>query len=187
MRSSLAVVSFSLLACLAVAAPAMAGKQANVVPQGPGTVFDSVEAAAIDGLAFAHMRQLESRNKRVSRGGAVVAVKSGFTYGNLDVAKPGSPDRIRLRLPKKALAHFHTYPTQNSRADRSNESHSRGDRALVDYRDSQHRPSYVLTPSLRVVLYRGREMARRMRTGNVDAVVADLTQPVEIQRIAASN
>jgi len=187
MRSSLAILSLSLLACLAVAGPATAGKQVNMVPQGPGTVFESVEAAAIDGLAFAHSRQLESRNKRVSRGGAVVPVKGGFTYGELDVAKPGAPDMIRLRLPKSALAHFHTYPTQNSGADRLNESHSKADRALVDYRDSQKRPSYVLTPSLRVVLYRGREVARRMRTGNVDPMVVDLTQPFEIQRIAASN
>lgn len=159
----------------------------SVVPKGPGTVFDTVKAAAIDGLAYAHKQQVESCTTCVSRAGAVVPVEGGFTYGSLDVARSASPDRVLLRLPKSALAHFHTYPSQRSSLDRKNESHSKSDRSVVDSRDSQHRPSFVLTPSLRVVAYRGRAAAARAGSHTYEAVLADLTKIPDVQRLASVN
>ena len=187
MRRSLSLAALSLLACLVLASPAFAGKKMTVVPQGPGTVFDTVKAAVIDGLAYAHNQQAESCSKCVSRGGAVVPVEGGFTYGSLDVASSASPDRVPLRLPKSALAHFHTYPSQRPGLDRKNESHSKADRSVVDSRDSRHRPSFVLTPSLRVVAYRGRAAAARAGSQTYEMVLADLSKISDAQKIALAN
>ena len=187
MRRSLSLASLSLLACLALSLPALAAEEMTVTPQGPGTVFGTVEAAAVDGLAYAHAEQMKSRNKRLSRGGAVVPVEGGFTYGSLDVASADAPDMVPLRLPESALAHFHTYPAQKSSVDRRNESHSKADRLVVDYGDSKHRPSFVLTPSLRVVAYRGRAATKRVGSKMSEMMLADLTESRDTQRIASAH
>jgi hypothetical protein len=187
MRRTPLLTTFSLLACLALSTPALAAGEISIVPQGPGTIFSTVESAVVDGLAYAHKAQLESSDQRISRGGAILPLNGGYTYRALDVASASSPDRVPLRLPESAVAHFHTYPWQTAPANRSNESHSEADRSVVDYRDSKHRPSYVLTPSLRVVSYEGREMAPKLGPATKDLLVADLTGPADITRIASRN
>ena len=114
-------------------------------------------------------------------------VEGGFSYGALDVASGASPDMVPLRLPKSAQAHFHTYPAQKTSLDRRNESHSKADRSLVDYGDTKHRPSFVLTPSLRVVAYRGRAAAKRTGSQANEMMMADLTESAATQRIAAAH
>ena len=187
MRRSTPLAFLSLLACLVLGSPAVAGEKLNIVPQGPGAVFDSIEAAAVDGLAFAHQVQLESRNKRLSRGGAVVAVANGYTYGALDTARPVAPDTVLLRMPKHAVAHFHTYPAQNTSTDWMNEKHSKADRILVNSRDSMHRPSYVLTPSLRILGYYGRAADEAAASKQAEALIAVLAEPTDSHRVAAAN
>jgi hypothetical protein len=168
------------VAALLIAVPAFAQPELEVDPRGPGALFASIEAAAVDGLAWSHELQRAARNQRLSRGGTVFAVDGGYTYGELVVAHPATPDKLELKLGKSAVAHFHTYPSQGRRVDRTNESHSRADRWVVDRIDSKQRPSYILTPSLRVVAYHGRG---KLRTA--DVFVASLSQPLDDQMIAA--
>ncbi len=173
----------ALLLAIALASPALAGTLAKslVVPQGPGWVFPSIEAAAIDGLAHAHQVAAESGKRRLSRGGTIVAVEDGFSYGALISARAMSPDLLRVRLDEQSVGHFHTYPSQRGRIDRRNETHSRADRAVVDRHDSGHRPSFILTPSLRVVAYRGKH---RPKSQPKSQFVASLTEPLETQLIS---
>lgn len=161
----------SVFLITAIALPGSSETSPEFAPHGPDYIFASVDAAAIDALALAHREQVRSKNSRLSRGGAIVAEDGGFTYREIQTARPGAPDELRLRLGRKVVAHFHTYPTQGSRQDRRNETHSPADRWVVDEMDPRGRPSYVLTPSLRVVVYRGRAMAV-----GADTLVADLSQ-----------
>ena len=166
---------------LLLAGTATAGADMSVKPKGPGTLFDSIDAAAVDGLAWAHKLQQADHNKRVSRGGTVMAVEGGYTYGPLVRAKASSPDALRLELRKRDVAHFHTYPSQGAMLDHQNEAHSKADRWVVDHGDSKQRPSYVLTPSLRVVAYHGRGEVENTD----DLFVASLTKPLDTRRLAA--
>lgn len=169
----------AVILALAAALPTLAQAQSNHTPYGPGHVFASVSEAAVDALATAHRRQLLGRTSRLSRGGTIVAVDGGYTYRAIETARPGAPDELRLRLDRNVVAHFHTYPSQGRRIDRLNEHHSRADRWVVDQLDSKRRPSYVLTPSLRVIVYRGRDEAR-----GADVTVANLSQPSVPRKLA---
>ena len=138
----------------------VAGAEDPLTPQGPGHTFPTVEAAAIDALAFAHLVEGQADGPRVSRGGGGYSRNGGLTYRSLRSASPASPEALSLPLGPRAVAHFHTYPRRGGQIDRRNERHSKADREIVDELDPKHRPSYVLTPSLRVVVYRGRHDAR---------------------------
>ena len=173
MRRTLPFFVVALAVAFSSSALAGATAQSAVAPKGPGTVFPTVEAAAVDGLAHAHQISTESNNPLLSRGGTIVAVEGGYSYGPLISAKAFAPGRLRLRLSERAVGHFHTYPSQRGRIDRRNETHSPADRAVVDRHDSGHRPSFVLTPSLRVVAYRGKPAK--------DQFVASLTEPLDTQ------
>lgn len=176
----LCLSSLLLAACIGLASVASADDATRFEPRGPGAVFATVEAAAIDGLAFAHREQRQSDNARLSRGGAIRAVAGGFTYDALVAGTDSSPDELTLVLSQDVVAHFHTYPKQNPSIDRLNESHSAADRAVVDELDRLARPSYVLTPSLRVVGYFGRDarstVPNAVRAGRLanEVVVASL-------------
>lgn len=171
---------FIAVLALLVTVPALAEPTVGQSPEGPGTLFESVDAAAVDALAWAHQVERASRNPRLSRGGTIVAVAGGYTYGELVTARRSAPDKLALQLGTDAVAHFHTYPKQGRPIDRKNESHSRADRWVVDHSDSRKRPSYILTPSLRVVAYRGRS-----ETWPSDLFVASLSQPADGQMLAA--
>lgn len=172
--------SFTAAAVLLLAAPALAESEPALPAKGPGTVFPTIEAAATDGLAWAHMQQMQSRNRRLSRGGTVVRVADGYTYEPLEVARPAKPDTLSLTLGRDVVAHFHTYPAQSHRIDLRNERHSSADRWVVDHRDKRHRPSFVLTPSLRVLAYYGRGSAK---SGEV--FVASIAELSDAQMLAA--
>jgi hypothetical protein len=156
--------------------------ESAVDPLGPGKVFETVEAAAIDGLAYARKVSMKSRNARLSRGGTIYSVENGYAHGRLVSARAEAPDQLRVKLGKAAVAHFHTYPAQYGLLDRRNETHSRADRAIVDVYDSKHRPSFVLTPSLRIMVYRGE--ANDDAGEPQDQFVASLTQPLADQMLA---
>jgi len=165
---------------LASAVPALAGPEAPTAPKGPGHVFESVDAAAIDGLAWAHAEQRRSDSRRLSRGGVVLAVSGGYSYGPLQTATRKAPSQLSMQLGRDAVAHFHTYPQRSRRLDRRDEVHSRADRRVVDRGDSRHRPSYILTPSLRVVVYRGHRAPTKS-----EEFVARLARPGRLRLVAA--
>ncbi|MCA9509326.1 MAG: hypothetical protein KC560_01390 [Myxococcales bacterium] len=184
-----------LLVCLlaALAGPSAADTDPLYQPRGPGAVFPTVEAAAVDGLAHAHRVERRSQNSRLSRGGVIRAVPGGFTYDALVAASEEHPDELTLVLAQDVVAHFHTYPRQNPAIDRTNEAHSAEDRAIVDELDRLGRPSYVLTPSLRIVGYYGRDaraaVPRAVRAGRVpsEVMVATLRSGAGAALLAASN
>jgi hypothetical protein len=59
---------------------------------------------------------------------------------------------VRHRLSPGDVATYVVHPSTGVRLiDRLNESPSRSERRLVERADPQHRPLYVLTPSLRIL------------------------------------
>lgn len=120
--------------------------------QGPGTTFETIDEAAIDGLAWCYLKSRGERPVRV-RGGSVRPVPSGgYAYDEIATARAIRPYRLWIRVEPTDVAYFIHVPGPGSR---ENESHSRVHRANVDRRDPLHRPSYLLTPRLRVQVYRG--------------------------------
>jgi hypothetical protein len=121
-----------------------------VTPQGPGSVLPSVEAAAVDGLAWAYLEARRSDRERFMHGATIYPEGDGYAYGPIQVARPAEPDRLTLALRPVDVAYFHTYPAGSPRENRLNEVHSPTDRANVEQVDPRKRPLFILTPSLRV-------------------------------------
>ncbi len=147
-----AALAGAALACAATAPGAVRLALPNrlVTPLGPGSVFPSVEAAAVDGLAFAHLEARRTDRERAMHGATIFAAGDGFSYGPLQVARPSDPDHLTLALRPSDVAYFHTYPAGSPLEDRLNEVHSPTDRANVEKMDPRRRPLFILTPSLRV-------------------------------------
>jgi hypothetical protein len=123
---------------------------------GPGTIFSSVDAAAVDGLTYAYLTARQTGQTALAHGGTVVRVDGGFTYEELEVANKRSPMTLTLILRPHTVAQFRTYPrTDDPRVNRLNEKVSRSDRRNVDSSDPMHRPLFVLTPRLLVKSYEG--------------------------------
>ncbi len=119
-------------------------------PRGPGAVFASVDAAAVDGLATAFLAGAGERGAaRRARGGRIRAVEGGFRYGPIAVASPDQPDRVELRLDPEDVAYFHTYGGAASAADPRERRQHAADRAR-SARDPGGRACYVLAPRLRI-------------------------------------
>ncbi len=139
-------------------APGELARLQPLEPRGPGAVFATVDSAALDGLLLAYLESEKSDrpSRRLARGSTVFPVEGGYSYSPLATADPDQPGRVPLVLKPGDVAHFHTYPRGSSRINRINEKHSPNDRANVDRRDPLKRPSFVLTPSLRVQRYDGR-------------------------------
>ncbi len=121
-------------------------------PAGPGTVFSTIDEAAVDGLAYAY---LEAPRVDRARGGTVHRVERGYSYELQRVAPSSDPDRVEIVLRDRDVAHFATYRKGTSQENRLNERHSLHDRRNVDRVDPQHRPAFILTPSLQVRGYGG--------------------------------
>jgi hypothetical protein len=144
-------------------------------PAGPGIVFDSVDAAAVDGLAYAYLTARQTGKSHLAHGGTILRVDGGFIYAPLNVANERSPVTLRQTLKPNAVAHFRTYPRSwETRQNRLNEKISHSDRRNVDSEDPLHRPFFVLTPRLIVKAYHGEseptmEVARLGRMRRHDA------------------
>ena len=126
--------------------------------RGPGAVFSSIDAAALDALA--HCQRLADRDSRIARlrVGVVRPVPGGFTYEVTGTARYTLPWRVRWELQPTDVAHFHHAPAIGGRTrDAHYERHTPRLRRFVDERDPRHRPSYLLTPRKRVVVYRGQD------------------------------
>ena len=126
---------------------------------GPGSLFATIDAAALDAVGWSYHASLEepARTRR-SRAGTIRAVAGGFTYDTPSVAPRDDQYRVRYPVPDDAVAHFRMNPRaalDNDRLERALEHFSAGDRDMVDHKDPQHRPIYLLAPSLKIRTYAG--------------------------------
>jgi hypothetical protein len=144
---------------------------------GPGTVFPSVETAAVDGLIYAYLQASGEGDTQRMRAGTIYRVDGGYSYGETWVASGLRTNRIAYPLTQRDVARFHLYPPARDRdIRRANERVTQVDRRSVDVTDSLHRPLFVLHPSLVIREYRGREDEIRS--------VADLRHPQRVILIA---
>lgn len=126
--------------------------------RGPGAVFDSVDAAAIDALTFCHLQAKQTGDTERMRAGTIQRSGSGYTYGEIHVANPLDQRRIEYLFAPEDVARFHVYPPHTDHdINRSSERLSTKDRRSVSVIDPLHRTLYVLHPSLAIRAYRGVE------------------------------
>ena len=186
MRGKTRFIGLSLIAVLATlgCAPmthflAALDTKPQLEAWGPGTVFPSIEAAAVDALTYAHLQGLATRSSERMRGGAIYRTGDGYSYGDLHVAGPldSSRNRIGHALHSQDVARFLIYPrVGRQEADRHSERPSQVDRRSVRVTDPLHRPLYILHPSLVIREYRGED--------NEFVEVADLRHPTHELLIA---
>jgi hypothetical protein len=144
---------------------------------GPGTVFPSIEAAAVDALVYTYLKASNEHDTERMRAGTIYSVGAGYSYGEIHVAGGLLAHRIAYPLKKQDVARFHMYPLATDHAvRRTNERATQADRRSVAVTDPLHRPLFILHPSVVIREYRGRD----------DAVlaVADLRHPVPEIRLA---
>jgi hypothetical protein len=123
--------------------------------RGPGSVFDSVEAAAVDALTFCYLQARAGDTERM-RAGTIERSGAGYTYSEIHVANPLTQRRIQYRFAPQDVARFHVYPPHTNRdVNKAGERLSAKDRRSVSVVDPLHRPLYVLHPSLAIRAYRG--------------------------------
>ncbi len=143
---------FAAAAALCLLSPSAAAAD-TLVPQGPGTVFPSVAAAAIDALHFVDQEGPATRE----RGGIIVRTAGGYTY---DKPKVGRFDKINLTLTSETVAWFfvrrYVRPLGRTRSD---ERLSLEARWMVDRVDPQKRPVFVLTPGRKILTYNDARVA----------------------------
>jgi hypothetical protein len=145
--------------------------------RGPAAVFGSIDAAAVDALTYAYLEGVAGHDTKRMRGGTIYFVEGGYSYGEIQVAGPLAPHRVRTPLTERDVARFLIYyRTGRHDVDRANERPSQVDRRSVRFLDPMHRPLYILHPSLVVRVYSGEQAER------VD--VADLHHPGQALMIA---
>jgi hypothetical protein len=124
---------------------------------GPGTVFPSIEEAAVDALIYTYLRASDENDTERMRAGTIYSVDTGYSYGEIHVASGLLSHRISYPLKKQDVARFHMYPLSENRDDRRiNERASQADRRSVAVEDPLHRPLFILHPSLVVREYHGK-------------------------------
>jgi len=154
--------------------------ESGLTAQGPGTVFPSIEAAAVDALTYAYLSAKAARNVERARGGSIYATRGGYSYDEIRVAGRLVPQRVSYTLEPGDVARFVTYPRDSDRrVNRRNERPSHLDRRGVSVEDPLHRPVYVLHPSLMIREYRGEDQEL--------TEVADLRRPSSESGFLAGN
>jgi hypothetical protein len=144
---------------------------------GPGTVFPSVEAAAVDALIYAYLQASNAHDTERMRAGTIYSVDAGYSYGEIHVASSLLAYQITYPLKQQDVARFHMYPLATDRdVRRTNERATQADRRSVAVTDPLHRPLFILHPSLVVREYRGRD--------DEVVAVADLRHPKRVILIA---
>jgi hypothetical protein len=183
------LISATLLLGLALSNPAFANDKGDIHPgmrliqpaaeaalwdetqplhaRGPGALFTSVEAAAVDALTYAYLQARKARDAARIRGGTIYTVGDLYSYGEIQLGIPLSPHQISYRFGPHEVARFHAYPVyRDARVNRTNERISRVDRRSVSVIDPLHRPLYVLHPSLAIRAYSG-ESSKRAEVANL--------------------
>jgi hypothetical protein len=123
--------------------------------EGPGTLFESAEAAAVDALTYAYLQAREAGDTERMRGGTIFAVGEGFSYADIHVASSITGYRVGYSLHPQDVARFQMYPLVDDHdVNRVNERASLADRRSIRVTDPLHRPLYVLHPSLAIRAYR---------------------------------
>ena len=126
----------------------------RVEPQGPGAVFASPRAAAMDALAWCF---LESRERpldaRRARGGAIKAVAGGFSYDAPTLERPGTRV-LAYPLHSTDVAHFRHVPVRRW-PGHAPDAMDREARRIVSKVDPGERPYFLLTPDRRLRRYDG--------------------------------
>ena len=124
--------------------------------RGPGAVFNSAEAAAIDALAYCHLQARAAGDTERMRAGTIERSGTGYTYREIHVATPLAQRKIKYLFAPQEVARFHVYPPHTDRdVNRIAERLSAADRRSVMVIGPLHRPLYVLHPSLAIRAYRG--------------------------------
>ena len=184
--STLSGVALSLTALLGLGCAhlplpdALKKEPLELEAQGPGEVFTSVEATAVDALIYAYLQGQAAHETELVRGGTIRRAGKGFSYSEIHVAGREVPDVVRYTLKPQDVAHFTIYaPTGNRDVDLRNERPSRADRRFVTYVDPLHRPLYILHPSLMIREYRGEDHEL--------TEVADLRHPARSILLAGEN
>lgn len=156
------------------------GEETGLAAQGPGTVFPSIEAAAVDALTYAYLSAKAARTAERARGGSIYATRGGYSYDEVRVAGRLAPHRVSYTLKPGDVARFVIYPPDSDRrVNWRNERPSVVDRRGVTFKDPLHRPLYVLHPSLVIREYRGE--------GQDLTDVADLSRPSSRSGFLAGN
>jgi hypothetical protein len=152
---------------------------------GPGSLFSTIDAAALDAVAWSYHASLEeSPRTRRAQAGTIREVAGGFTYDTPSVAPKDDQYRVRYSVGEDAVAHFRMNPKaaiDNDRLERALEHFSARDRDMVDHHDPQHRPIYMLTPSLKIRSYVGKVagpqvIARLNRDRGTNGIVFSIAQ-----------
>jgi hypothetical protein len=184
MMDTIRLMGLSLFVALATTACAQMGHllaDLDAKPQleagGPGTVFPSVEAAAVDALIYTYLQAKSEHDMERMRAGTIYSVDTGYSYGEIHVARNMLEHRIAYPLKPQDVARFHMYPVAINRdVNRGNEQASQTDRRSVAVADPLHRPLFILHPSLVIREYRGRD--------DEVVAVADLRRPKRVLLIA---
>lgn len=156
-RAGIALLAL-LIACtgLPLAAGATDSARMGLRAQGPGAVFDTVEAAAIDALSYAHLEETltERRSLRV---GVIHRVENGYSYTPAKRSSNSSPRTacsVRYQLGANDVARYLIPPhSRHARINRYNEEPTAKEKQIVDELDPAHRPLFQLTPSHNIVSY----------------------------------
>jgi hypothetical protein len=144
---------------------------------GPGTVFPSIETAAVDALIYTYLQASNGHDTERMRGGTIYSVDAGYSYGEIHVARSLLTHRIAYPLKQQDVARFHMYPLATDHAvNLVNERATQGDRRSVAVTDPLHRPLFILHPSLVIREYRGRD--------DEVVAVADLRRPKRVILVA---
>ena len=124
---------------------------------GPGTVFPTIEDAAVDALAYSYLQARNEKDTERMRAGTIYGVDTDYSYGEIHAARKLRKEKVSYPLKRQDVARFHMYPLALDRtANRKNERVSQADRRSVNVTDPLHRPLFILHPSLEVREYRGR-------------------------------
>jgi hypothetical protein len=124
---------------------------------GPGTVFPSVETAAVDALIYTYLRADRAHDTDRMYGGTIYKLAEGYSYGEVHAASGLLAHKIAYPLKSQDVARFHMYPIVSDHdVNRTNEGASSADRRSVAVTDPEHRPLFVLHPSLVIREYRGK-------------------------------
>jgi hypothetical protein len=144
---------------------------------GPGTVFPSIETAAVDALIYTYLQASNGNDTERMRAGTIYSVDAGYSYGEIHVASGLLEYQIAYPLRQQDVARFHMYPLSSDLdVNRINERPTQRDRRSVAVADPLHRPLFILHPSLVIREYRGRD--------DEVVAVADLRRPKRVLLIA---
>jgi hypothetical protein len=153
-----------------MASGAMA-EEPGEVTTGPGAVFDSLNAAAVDALMCAQSNMALSPG----RGGAIVAVEGGFSYEQAVGASSREGLQLTLRPESVGWYYAHNYEASVV-GNREQRPLSHRDRAMVSEVDPLHRPLYLLTSAKKVIRFDGERVDvvwPRERTAIEDVIAAN--------------